>query len=182
MLYDSIYIGKVVCLKCGAKTDVDKLAVLDVGAMDDLPEDVKARGSFFQTLACPKCKKSAFLGFVAEEDEEEKETKVEAPEKKARKRRKRKSKKKKAAESDIIDTNGEEPEMPEQKQSSSGIVRSEDGTINLEAAPNKVNRLPRQKAVCSRCSKQYDVGTQGLGGFGSKCPDCMKILVGGANK
>ena len=164
MLYDEVYIGKVVCLKCGAKVDVDSLAVIDVGNLEDIPDEVKARGSFFQTLACPACKKSLFLGFVAESDKDE-EPKVE---KSKPKRRRRKSKKIKAEV---------EVEKNEETSVKSGIRRSEDGTIDLEGS---VNRLPARKAVCSQCKKEYGVGTQDMMAFGSKCPDCMRKLVAGA--
>lgn len=164
MLYDEVYVGKVVCLKCGAKIDVDKLAILDVSDMEDIPKEVKACGAFFQTLACPKCKKSVYLGFVAEVEEKEEQP---TQEKKTKKRRKRRLKKAKVEVNDVREEDFEAP--------SSRIVRSEDGTIDLDAP--MIGRKPRQKAECTRCGNMFDVGTEGVGGFGSKCPECMKLLV-----
>jgi uncharacterized Zn finger protein (UPF0148 family) len=170
MLYEDVYVGKVVCLKCGAKIDMDKLAVLDVGEMDDIPDAVKACGAFFQTLACPECKKSLYFGFVAEAEEVEKEEKEEKakPAKKTRKRRKKRSKKAKQ-EVEVEDIREEDFEPPPR------IARAADGTIDLDAPV--VARKVRQQATCTRCNNLFDVGTEGIGGFGSKCPDCMRLLV-----
>jgi len=173
MLYKDAYISKVVCLKCGKKVDLDKLAILDVSEMEDVPEDIKARGAFFQTFACPECKTSMFLGFVAEEEESAEE---EAKPVVKKRRRRRNKKTANADKQPVVEDKGiEETGIAKNPR----VKRAEDGTIDIEAS---VNRLPQQKAKCSQCGKEFDVGTQDMMAFGSKCKSCMSSLIGGGKR
>lgn len=164
MLYSNLEINKVVCLLCGTKIDIDALVIRDVSELD-VPEDVKAKGAFFQTLVCPQCNKSVYLGFIAECVKEDNIC-IEQP--------KKKRGRKKSTENIVEDV------VENAVTRTSSVVRSEDGTIDLDSEPIVANRLPRHMIECSACGKKFDVGTQPImGGIGTKCKECLNKLVGG---
>jgi len=168
MKYDKIEVDTVVCLLCGAKVSIDDLEIIDVKDLD-VPNEVKAQGAFFQAIACPKCKKSVFLGFIAS---------IALPSVES-------------AQRPLVAKNDVEVDVIDLSQADDDIVLS-----NNEPAPKKVkkakrkqrddkkstqkhtpNRLRRQQAQCTQCGKMFDVGVEGVGGFGTKCKKCLDALV-----
>jgi hypothetical protein len=189
MNYHEIEVDTVVCLLCGAKVGVDDLEIVDINDLD-VPEEVKAKGAFFQAVACPKCKKSIFLGFIASVDEAEPEKEVIYDH----------GNKNAIVDVEVTDVSDDMPadddiqlenegskeqaaedEVPRKKTTKKKTAkkRRKKKVKKGEAPPekHKPNRLKRQKAQCGQCGEWFDVGVDGVGGFGTKCKKCLNALV-----
>lgn len=166
MLYNNLAINKVVCLLCGGKTAVKELVVQDVGNVESIPDGIKDKGAFFQTLICPKCSKSVYFGFIIDDEAVIPSTKKD-------------DKTSVDANIDVIHVDEEAADipLPTKQQPTTGVKRSEDGTIDLDAPRVVPNRLKQRKVKCSGCGQKFSVGTQDMSGFGSKCKSCLDKLV-----
>lgn len=198
MLYEELDVSTVVCLSCGAKVAVDKLIVVDVDKTT-VPDEVAARGGFFQIIACPKCKKGVYFGFLIDLDSVDEDEEIEeAPKTKKKIKRKKKVKPKKEADETINSSSGlarksdgtiiiDDDELPEEVEAMemrAAKARREDGVKEKKVVrkkkpkkqPHKPNRAPRQKAECSICHEVFETGDVTLGAYGSRCPKCMRQL------
>lgn len=201
MLYEDLDISTVVCLTCGAKVSVDKLAIVDVGETV-APDDVKAKGGFFQTIACPKCRKGVYFGFLIDLDDIEADEEIEEePRPKPKKKvKKKKTKKAEGVTSDepkklqrtedgtiIID----EDELPEEviameqraeaARRAAGVnkkkkKKKKKATDKPKPKPHTPNRARPNRAQCTTCGEIFETRDVSMGAFGSRCPKCMRQL------
>jgi hypothetical protein len=152
---------------------------LIVRRITELPfdEELKIKGQFLSTLACPKCTQGYIFGFLAlpknfnkphdcackneqiTDDQIgvipiDKEESV-ATEKKAIAAQKRAAKK---------------------KTKRKGVAKKEDGTIDLDAPPTVVREVLAKRS-CIDCKRDVEVPSTTSSEFNIRCSDCLKALI-----
>jgi predicted Zn-ribbon and HTH transcriptional regulator len=190
MIYENLSINTIVCLSCGVKVSVDKLSVVDIKDTD-VPNDIKSRGGFFQTLACPKCKKGVYFGFLIDLDEQENMNTTKNVEHKKTKSRKNAidiveddDGIKRTEDGTIIIDDDEVPEEVLEAEQRAEAARRADGAKEVKQSkkpvkknkPFKPNRIKQNKAQCTMCGEYFQTRDVSLGAFGSRCPKCMRQL------
>jgi len=178
MLFRNTSIDTLVCLSCGESLHPNEVAIEKVGDLK-VPAKIKAAGTLFQMLACPKCQ-SPHLGFIPVKTIG---SNVATP-------RTQLFVGDVECESDsiVVDQNvvpitvdsgvvGLTVDAPKEPKKVEKINKSinEDDFANMRK-PKKRRGPPAVKKIkCTSCGKMKDVGPGYAGGdFGTKCDSCLK--------
>jgi hypothetical protein len=159
MLFVNLSIDALVCLECGEIVQPNELVVKKVAELD-IPDAMKAKGALFSTVACPHCEQGFVFGFLAVPKKERKGELIRGDNSvvctgEVRDAIPISDEEAAAVEQEAIE---EQKQVQEdrRKKRKTGLVKSEDGTIDLDAP---VERVPEtlKKIQCFECKKEIEV-------------------------